>query len=634
MMLVARGATAPVLLVDPRDPTAAEHFRAGWQGPARCVAGAATPRATVALMRDLARQDCVDADDLVAFARELWPQARTAVAAPPDDYEWWLRAAAFAGATGSALLPVGDPEIGAPPFTGLRFDRVYLFGAARVWRDAARAVAASVLEPTTADESVAMLVDALGARPRTLVVANARDREGIFSPSSLSLVAPLLSAAHRAPLLLVGGRTAAAIEAEVQTLLERHGLAPTHIVLVGDELALESHRVPDPVLAAGGPEARGGGTEVRVELFSELQNDAPQDFVVGRIVAEDAAQASAVLARRFAGARADKKRPVVFFTNADGVFQLGEAISRTTVAELRNVGVPVRAYYGAEIDEKLIRRSLAATDVLVWEGHARDLTLEERGGIAATAAPGFVFLQGCYTFDRSDPFILMEKGTFAIVGTSTAVYSAPGSALARAFFDAVLYERADLGTATRNARNFLLALSRLQRERGHDDWRKTYRAALAFALWGDPTLVLDLQPGRPAVPPLEWTLADGMLTLAVPTRALGAVTVGPYRAEPPARAMLGGLLLRAAPDEPRRVKELYFAVRDGNDGRMACAAEKGWEVVSLYAPRTRTLTVLARPDWTIVSRPGRGGTFTFPVVAAPSACPAVPPLPVDTTSPR
>jgi hypothetical protein len=259
---------------------------------------------------------------------------------------------------------------------------------------------------------------------------------------------------------------------------------------------------------------------------------------------------------------------------------------------------------------------------MVWEGHARDLTLEERGGISADAAPPYVVLQGCYTLDRSDPFILMERGTRAIVATSAAIYSASGSAFARALFDSLLYERADLGTAVRDARNYLLAVTRLKRERRHSDWTKTYRAALAFALWGDPTDRPVLDEKRPTLPPVRWEVEDSRLALSIPGAALPETRAGRYFARPVPRAMLSGLILRQEGTDARRVKDLFFTVQHrAAPGATACAPSTAWNLVSLYAPRTETLTVLARPDWDRLDSSSERGRFALPLIAADAACP-------------
>jgi hypothetical protein len=472
------------------------------------------------------------------------------------------------------------------------------------------------------DELTAELIRRRGAEPPSaVVVANPADRAGLFSPSALSLLAPLVAAYHRAPLFLAADADPESIERRVGEWIDRHGLRPTHVILVGDELALRSHRVADPVAAAGGPAAIGGGSEVRVELFSQIEKGQPQDYAVGRIVGEDAAGASATLARQFHDRHGLRGRPAIFLSNADQIFALGETISRTTASELRNLGVPVRTFYRDAITPQVIRKALEGTEFLVWEGHARDLTLEEQGDIPVDGAPALVVLQGCYTLDRSDPFILLERGTEAIVATSAAIYSASGSAFARAFVDSLLYDGADLGTAVRNARNYLLSVVELKKQRGHDDWHKTYRAALAFTLWGDPTTRMPLGASKPSLQPVRWSLDEAKLELSIPRGRLPKAEAGRYHVRPAPRAMLSGLILKDGDRTDRQVKDLYFGVAAPPAPLRVCPPGQGWDVVSLYAPRTRTLSVLARPDWDVVESQGAHGTFILPVVAEGSACP-------------
>jgi len=628
VLLAAGGTAHPVVLFDPRDKEMVTSFTRSWDGPIQCFVRRTTATGVAEMMRAIASGPCTVIDDLLGLARQLWPQAQAAVAVSTGDYRGLLHAAAFASATGSALLPVdeGSP-VNLEPLRGWPLATLYLTPLLPGWKSAAAALVPRVVEAATPDVLSRTAIDqSTPAPPTAAVVANPNDRAGMFSPSALSLLAPLVAGAHHAPLLLTSAANPETVERETHAFIDTHQLHPTHIVLVGDELALRSHRVPDPVREAGGPEARGGGIEVRVELFSKIQAEEPQDYAVGRIVAESASQASVQLARQLHGRRGSGQKPVIFLSNADQVFALGETISRTTVNEVRNVGLPVQAYYRNEITPEVIQRALKQTDLLVWEGHPRDLTLEERGGVAAESTPALVVLQGCYTFDRSDPFILLEKGTQAIVATSAAIYSASGSAFARVLFDALLYDDADLGTAVRNARNVLLALAKLERARNHADWRKTYRAALAFALWGDPTSRAPIRPGRPVRSPAEWVLADRTLSLTVPGQTLKEVVVDGYRARPVPRSVLGGLLLRAGGTAERQVKELYFTARSTPPDRStACKPADGWDVVSLYAPRTQTLTVLARPDWMVLQRPSQQGTFTFPLAADVSQCPPLVP---------
>lgn len=620
--LIGRGLKEPVLLVDARDQTALTDAAAEWKGKVECHHRPSAPHAVVDAMAAIADESCTAITDLGVVVRELWPQPTAVVAVAETNYDWLLHAAAFAGATGAALLPL-------PP--GARIDSATL----GEWKGLERVYVAPDVEvdlpagspkvrrfetsTSVLDELERVLEDNLG---EVVVVANPKDRLGIFSPSSLSLVAPLVSALHKAPLVLTSSAASDVVEREVLAAIDGNALVPSHIILVGDELGLRSHRIPDPVLAAGGPEARGGGTIVRAELFSRIQDEQPQDFAVGRIVAEDAAQASALLARQQHRANGRAQRPVVFLTNADSVFALGETISRSTTRDLGNLGVPVRAYYRGEITPEIIRETMLHTNVLVWEGHPRDLTLEERGGIAVDTAPEIAILQGCYTLDRNDPMILIEKGTEAIVATSAAIYSAPGSAFARALFDAVLYDDADLGTAVRNARNYLLALAQLQRLRGYEEWHKTYRAALAFALWGDPTLQIPLKTGKPSVKPVQWKATEGELMLTIPRQRMRTVAVDDYVAKPAPRTMYGGLVVRMKDGKRRELKDMYYDVRQVPPVQShVCEPDETWgEVISLYAPRTQTRFVLARPEWEEYPERQQWGVYTFRLGPDPSIC--------------
>lgn len=621
LLLLATAGREPVLLFDPQDQDVITRARAGQGGTIECYARAKTAAPVRALLEDVAGVGCTNADDLLALARQWWPSPPVVVAVPAGRYPWVLQGAGLAGALNGALLPVDDkapPSAEAlAPWAGARW---ILVGAPPPSLPLPESTRVERLETPEAVHAAA--VAGLPAID-TVVVANPADRRGRFSPTSLSLLAPLIAASHRAPLVLVGASAADQIEREVGAAIAALPAPPSHIYLVGDELALRSHRVPDPVLAGGGPEALGGARDVRVELFSNLQNGQPQDYAVGRFVAEDVARGSATLARQLADREPSKQ--IVFLSNADQVFALGETISRTTVNELRNAGIKVKASFREQVTPAAIQDAMQRAGLLVWEGHARDLTLEEKGGVSVARTPPFVVLQGCYTLDRSDPFILFDHGTESIVATSAAIYSASGSAFARALFDSLLYAGADLGTAVRNARNFLLAVTELKKQRGHRDWTKTYRAALAFALWGDPTARPPLAAPSSAVPPATWAVGDGGLTLTVPARRLETTTVGRYTAQPVPRAQLSGLILSDPGSPGRTVKELFFTAVAAPPGiTAACSPGNGWEVESLFAPATRTLFVLARPPGVNPAELAPAGSVNLPLVSgtcgsAPSA---------------
>ena len=629
VVTVAAGTAAPVLLFDAQDVEPVRSTATLLGGSRACVVRAGREATTAAtLMAEVAGAPCKVFDSARALAQDRWNEPERVVAYRIGDEAARVRATGFAAATGAALLPL-EPGTSLTADTLAPWEPAALYAASSELTQAEGSLAALGL--TTADEVIAAYRDHAGSAPITLLLTNPADLEGIFSPSGLSMVAASYAALHRSPALPVPSADPDEIESFARGLMERTDFVPERILLLGDELAMRSHRIPDPVLAAGGPEARGGGTIIRAEIFSEIHHERPQAFPVGRVVAENLVTASISLARRLHVTTKTPDRPVIFLTNADEIFPLGETISRTTVGDLRNLGVRVRAYFREEITPEVSQQALGQTDVLVWEGHPRDLTLEERGGIAVDTAPKVTVLQGCYTLDRNDPMILIEKGTQAIVATSAAIYSAPGSGFARALFDSIAYDGADLGTAVRNARNYLLALALLRRELGFEEWHKTYRAALAFALWGDPSYRAPMRTGRPDVRTATWKLDDEALTLDVPQRRLREVAVGEYRAAAVPRVMYGGLVFDEG--KTRRLRDMFSLVQTVEPGRThVCAPGEHWGVVSLYAEATRTLTVLARPDWQELGLTKRSGNFRFPLAENAEAC-AAPSEPTPDTVP-
>ncbi len=617
MLLLTSSAASPVLLFDAQDADALRRFVAEARRPVQCIVRAGTTALPRAPLEALAGGPCRRVDNLLALARELWPHPRIAVLAPLSSYDWLLRGAALAGAAGAALLPAsGDAAPLLADLSAWQLDAVYVLpGAANP-----KLSPTHVIHFKTPDGIERVTLRRLGQPPATVVVANPKDRQGLFSPASLSLLAPLIAATHRAPLVLVDDASANAVEATVRQFITANALAPTHIFLVGDELALRSHRVPDPVVEAGGPAPIGGARDVRVELFSGIQHGQPQAYAVGRFAAENDALGSLTVARQM-GVGTAAPAPVVLLSNAQKKFELGETIARMTVEELRNAGLSVQAAYRDEVTPAAIAQGLAQAGVLVWEGHAQDLTLEERGELALGQTPPLVVLQGCYTLDRSDPFILLEHGTQAIVASSAAIYSASGTAFAGALFDSLVYDRADLGTAVRDARNFLLALTDLKKQRHHADWTKTYRAALAFALWGDPTAVPALDTTAPVLPPARWRSEDGRLALAIPPQRLPRTSVGDYVAEPVPRGILSGLVVRSETAPHQRIKELFYRALPVAPGiGAACPPGPDWEVVSLHAPATNTLSVLARPPTDPSTGGAPAGEFVLPLVPDASRC--------------
>jgi hypothetical protein len=207
-----------------------------------------------------------------------------------------------------------------------------------------------------------------------------------------------------------------------------------------------------------------------------------------------------------------------------------------------------------------------------------------------------VFLQGCYTLDRNDPYVLVQQGAAGVIGTYMAVYSASGSAFAKTVLDAMLYYAADQGEALVHARNYLLAYVAMKRQRGHTDWRKTWRAALSFDLWGDPTLSPMRPRQSPAQPPVRLLHEDGVLRFEVPEPRFSGLSAGRYTLESVAGGQLGSIYTRSDDwGQERRMQPFYFGWVDLPDHEtepelFSDVPEDEW--VTLWAPHRRRLYLM------------------------------------------
>jgi hypothetical protein len=98
-------------------------------------------------------------------------------------------------------------------------------------------------------------------------------------------------------------------------------------------------------------------------------------------------------------------------------------------------------------------------------------------------------------------------------------------------------------------------------------------------------------------------------------------SVGPYSVAPVPRAMLSALVLRDGEGPERTVKELFYDVLPApTDVTTACPPADGWDVVSLFAPHTHTLSVLVRPQGDGLGDEAPAGEFRLPLAANAAGC--------------
>jgi hypothetical protein len=98
--------------------------------------------------------------------------------------------------------------------------------------------------------------------------------------------------------------------------------------------------------------------------------------------------------------------------------------------------------------------------------------------------------------------------------------------------------------------------------------------------------------------------------------------------------MYGGLVVRQPDGKKRELKDMYYDVRRSSEAQShVCRPEESWgEVISLYAPRTQTLFVLARPEWEKFPDRQRYGTYSFRLGSDAGMC-VGPTRPAEVESP-
>ena len=171
-----------------------------------------------------------------------------------------------------------------------------------------------------------------------------------------------------------------------------------------------------------------------------------------------------------------------------------------------------------------------------------------------------VVIQSCHSLQEQwAPRVLTLGGT-GLLGTSTGVHSASGSAFVKAYVDGLLYGGMTQGEALRYARNYFLCLGRLRAERGHKQQAKAFRVAVSFRLWGDPDVpAMRLSRRHPRFAPVTARMIDrGTLEVSLPRRTLPEARTEEYLARSFPGSEMAGIVKSVKGVTQRRLMPLYF----------------------------------------------------------------------------
>ncbi len=450
------------------------------------------------------------------IAKHYWTTSHEAVLAYVEDPESVILGSALAAHLCQPLILMerddGAARVAAW-LTDLQLRRVVL--AAEKPRAQGLLIQALADQVETADlnDLQRRIVSVLGRESiRNIILAHAPNPNSRSDhPAWLSAY---LSLARRSAIAFCHSASPAAAETAVRRVIERHGLKPHTLTILGDYALVGTNSVAlDP-----GDDPMGPRGDVETEPCLPTNFGQIATLGVGRVPFVSLEDASVFIARSMARERrADPNPPhaVVVANPALGKVPLPacEVVSRITAEELRNFGVQTEEFYRLPADSPEIVAAVRKADLFLYEGHIEQQDLFParplRAAPPAESAVDLVLeglpiivLQSCDSLEKGVLRQIDSCGGAAVIGATTPVHSTSGAAFIKALCDGVLYRGQSVGEALRDARNYFFCLQELKDLRGHREQAKSQRVALSFRLWGDPELRVFRAARKPSRRPI------------------------------------------------------------------------------------------------------------------------------------
>ena len=216
-----------------------------------------------------------------------------------------------------------------------------------------------------------------------------------------------------------------------------------------------------------------------------------------------------------------------------------------------------------------------------------------------------VILQSCHSLNGTVAEQVFSRGGVGLLGSTTNVHSASGSAFAKAYCDGMLYRGLTAGEALRDARNYFICLARLKAKRGHKEQVKVYRVAMSFRLWGDPEMkILPTKPPWARLSPVSAKFtATNKIQITTPGKFLPKCRTNKYVARMFPGSQAAGIVKRLKGKEHRRLMPTYFFVLAAPDGfekqnyrKLAGEGDAAKRAVFMTDPSSRFIYLLYFPE--------------------------------------
>jgi hypothetical protein len=492
--------------------------------------------------------------------RSLFKQSEEVVVCPAHPRGTLLQAACLAAALRAPLYVVHGRDSETVKLTKQlgewRTRRVHLVGKAEKLAEKLPAVEHVVLGGESAVAAAYQRELARRSRIDNAIFANPFDTGGELGGTSA--LAPWLACRRRAALLLTNA--AGTNVAEVMERAQRRE-ALRHL----DSLLYLANLKAIPVWHRPNPIPGDKDQQIEMEPLTPNGN-RPFTYSIGRLFHEDRAVVPLMLARQRMFLESGQPLKALVASNSGGGLSLLETFSRNTIEGLRFAGVETTTRIGNQINRDEVRKLMPKHNLFLWEGHSGTLMNDYEFPTWDDALPPtFVFLQSCLSLTEPRVGALLQRGGFAVLGSSTRTYSGSGGACSLAFFNSVLYEHRPVGDALRQAKNFLLAYSLLKEKRLGKEATRTganIRSAWAFTLWGDPALKLPL-PSRPrneeaCIPFVQHDVRGNSILVSLPEKPKSPVQTEKYRTELLPNERAAGLVKKEKIEDRRPLVPFVF----------------------------------------------------------------------------
>ncbi|MFH1732784.1 MAG: hypothetical protein ABIF82_14190 [Planctomycetota bacterium] len=306
------------------------------------------------------------------IAKRFWDASREVVAAPANKPATLLMASLLASHLGAPLLPVNDnADAPAAVLDELRAERVLLVLPDNARHPAWTKRLKQKVQVLDADAVNQHLVKELGAANiRNLILVRAPNEDGVSG--ACTWLAPHLSVARAAPVVLCSDADGAKAEATAAAFVRRHGLTPRSVTILASYEAIGTVLFKDA--------AKLGTYEVDIEPCSGPGKGGAATYGVGRIPGRSLCESSLLIARVLARDRliAKKRFRALMIANPSteyGPLPLCETVSRITAEEFKNCRVLITESYGKPADDPATLEAARQAHLIIFEGHITDQLL-------------------------------------------------------------------------------------------------------------------------------------------------------------------------------------------------------------------------------------------------------------------